>query len=133
MMPMQLMQAGGPVVRGASPDNQAYGIEFAMQRMGGTGMPTMSSGELDATLPVEGGVLSLHAKRPMGPSRLQRFMRGGEANAVGDAPAQQATQPDPRTTALDSRILKLAGLPPMDVSQADPAVVQQVYRILGRV
>lgn len=118
------------MVRGASPDS--YGLSFEMQRMGGTGIPTLSRGEMDATIPVSGGVMSLHAEKPMGPSRLQRFMLGGPVQEMPAAAADPATKQDSRTTALDARILKLAGLPPMDPSQYDPSVAEQVYRILGR-
>jgi hypothetical protein len=120
------------VVRGASPES--YGLSFEMQRMGGTGIPALSRGEMDATIPVSGGVMSLHAEKPLSPSRLQRFMMGGpvQEKPATMATAAPATKQDPRTTALDARILKLAGLPPMDPSQYDQSVAKQVYRILGR-
>jgi hypothetical protein len=112
-------------------DDEGRGIGFMMRRMSGTNMPALVEGEMQAQLPVAGGVLSLRAAKPLDRGAeprynmqyTRKFAEGGEASS---------TKQDPRTTALDARILKLAGLPPMDPSQYDQSVAKQVYRILGR-
>ena len=108
-------------------DDEGRGIGFMMRRMSGTNMPSMSEGELSAQLPVAGGVLSLRASKPMNRGaepryNLQYQKRFAAGGAVDDA----------RTTGLNTRLLQKAGMPPMDPNQVDPAVVDQVYRILGR-
>ena len=112
-------------------DDEGRGIGFMMRRMSGTNMPALVEGEMQAQLPVAGGVLSLRAAKPLDRGAeprynmqyTRKFAEGGEASS---------TKQDPRTTALHARILKLAGLPPMDPSQYDQSVAKQVYRILGR-
>lgn len=108
-------------------DDEGRGIGFMMRRMSGTNMPSMSEGELSAQLPVAGGVLSLQASKPMNRGAEPRYnLQYQKRFAAGGA------VDDPRTTGLNTRLLQKAGMPPMDPNTVDPAVLDQVYRILGR-
>lgn len=108
-------------------DSEGRGFSAGMTRYSGTDMEPMKEGRLSAQLPVADGILSLQASKPLNRGvkpryNLQYERRFASGGAVDDS----------RTTGLNARILKKAGMPPMDPNQVDPAVVDQVYRILGR-
>ena len=108
-------------------DSEGVGFSAGMTRYSGTGMDPVNEGRLSAQLPAGDGILSLRASKPLNRGASPRYnLQYQKSFALG------GDVRDTRFTALDSRILKKAGLGPMDPSQVDPEVVSQAYRLLGR-
>ena len=108
-------------------DSEGRGLSAGMTRFSGTGMDPMTEGRLSAQLPVADGILSLRAAKPLDRGADPRYNLEYQRRFAGGGDVR-----DERTMALDTRILKKAGMGPMDPERADPVVVSQAYRILGR-
>ena len=108
-------------------DSEGLGFSGGITRFSGTNMDPVNEGRLSAQLPVAGGILSLQAAKPLNRGAQPRYNMQYQRNFALGGDVR-----DSRSTALDSRILKKAGMGPLDPNQVDPTVVSQAYRLLGR-